>query len=160
MSIDFLCMNKVKLEKLFPHLADLNFHPSFSRSISRNPPLGGNLDEKIVQGQKRFWSLTLAVLLALSLAIPVGIAWAEENAPAPSAAGPTQAAGEQTPTPSEPTPEPSAPAPADGDEAPAETTEAPTATPTPTPEPRQQRRTPRRRPPRRRRSQPRRPHPL
>ena len=46
MSIDFLCMNKVKLEKLFPHLADLNFHPSFSRSTSRNPPLGGNLDEK------------------------------------------------------------------------------------------------------------------
>ena len=77
----------------------------------------------------------MAVLLALSLAIPVGIAWAEESTPAPSAAGPTQAAGEQTPTPSEPTPEPSAPAPADGDEAPAETTEAPTATPTPTPDP-------------------------
>lgn len=91
--------------------------------------------KKIVQGQKRFWSLTLAVLLALSLAIPLGTAWAEESTPAPSAAGPTQAAGEQTPTPSEPTPEPSAPAPADGDEAPAETTEAPTGTPTPTPEP-------------------------
>ncbi len=91
--------------------------------------------KKIVQGQKRFWSLTLAVLLALSLAIPLGTAWAEESTPAPSAAGPTQAAGEQTPTPSEPTPEPSAPAPADGDEAPAETIEAPTATPTPTPEP-------------------------
>lgn len=91
--------------------------------------------KKIVQGQKRFWSLTLAVLLALSLAIPLGTAWAEESTPAPSAAGPTQAAGEQTPTPSQPTPEPSAPAPADGDEAPAETTEAPTATPTPTPDP-------------------------
>lgn len=91
--------------------------------------------KKIVQGQKRFWSLTLAVLLALSLAIPLGTAWAEESTPAPSAVGPTQAAGEQTPTPSQPTPEPSAPAPADGDEAPAETTEAPTATPTPTPEP-------------------------
>lgn len=91
--------------------------------------------KKIVQGQKRFWSLTLAVLLALSLAIPLGTAWAEENAPAPSAAGPTQAAGEQTPTPSEPAPEPSTPAPAAPDEAPAETTEAPTATPTPTPEP-------------------------
>ena len=91
--------------------------------------------KKIVQGQKRFWSLTLAVLLALSLAIPLGTALAEENAPAPSAAGPTQAAGEQTPTPSEPAPEPSTPAPADPDEAPAETTEAPTATPTPTPEP-------------------------
>lgn len=91
--------------------------------------------KKIVQGQKRFWSLTLAVLLALSLAIPLGTAWAEESTPAPSAAGPTQAAGEQTPTPSQPAPEPSAPAPADGDEAPAETTEAPTATPTPTPEP-------------------------
>lgn len=91
--------------------------------------------KKIVQGQKRFWSLTLAVLLALSLAIPLGTAWAEESTPAPSAAGPTQAAGEQTPTPSEPAPEPSTPAPADGDEAPAETTEAPTATPTPTPEP-------------------------
>ena len=91
--------------------------------------------KKIVQGQKRFWSLTLAVLLALSLAIPLGTAWAEESTPAPSAAGPTQAAGEQTPTPSQPAPEPSAPAPADGDEAPAETTEAPTATPTPTPDP-------------------------
>lgn len=91
--------------------------------------------KKIVQGQKRFWSLTLAVLLALSLAIPLGTAWAEESTPAPSAAGPTQAAGEQTPTPSQPTPDPSAPAPADGDEAPAETTEAPTATPTPTPDP-------------------------
>ena len=91
--------------------------------------------KKIVRGQKRFWSLTLALLLALSLAIPVGTALAEENAPAPSAAGPTQAAGEQTPTPSEPAPEPSTPAPADPDEAPAETTEAPTATPTPTPEP-------------------------
>ncbi len=91
--------------------------------------------KKIVQGQKRFWSLTLAVLLALSLAIPLGTAWAEESTPAPSAAGPTQAAGEQTPTPSEPAPEPSTPAPADGDEAPAETTEAPTATPTPTPDP-------------------------
>ena len=91
--------------------------------------------KKIVQGQKRFWSLTLAVLLALSLAIPLGTAWAEESTPAPSAAGPTRAAGEQTPTPSQPAPEPSAPAPADGDEAPAETTEAPTATPTPTPEP-------------------------
>lgn len=91
--------------------------------------------KKIVQGQKRFWSLTLAVLLALSLAIPLGTAWAEESTPAPSAVGPTQAAGEQTPTPSQPAPEPSAPAPADGDEAPAETTEAPTATPTPTPEP-------------------------
>ena len=91
--------------------------------------------KKIVQGQKRFWSLTLAVLLALSLAIPLGTAWAEESTPAPSAAGPTQAAGEQTPTPSEPAPGPSTPAPADGDEAPAETTEAPTATPTPTPEP-------------------------
>ncbi len=89
--------------------------------------------KKIVQGQKRFWSLTLAVLLALSLAIPLGTAWAEESTPAPSAAGPTQAAGEQTPTPSEPTPEPSAPAPADGDEAPAETTEAPTPTPDPAP---------------------------
>lgn len=91
--------------------------------------------KKIVQGQKRFWSLTLAVLLALSLAIPLGTAWAEESTPAPSAAGPTQAAGEQTPTPSEPAPEPSAPAPAASDEAPAETTEAPTATPTPTPDP-------------------------
>lgn len=91
--------------------------------------------KKIVQGQKRFWSLTLAVLLALSLAIPLGTAWAEESTPAPSAAGPTQAAGEQTPTPSQPALEPSAPAPADGDEAPAETTEAPTATPTPTPDP-------------------------
>lgn len=91
--------------------------------------------KKIVRGQKRFWSLTLALLLALSLAIPVGTALAEENAPAPSAAGPTQAAGEQTPTPSEPAPEPSTPAPAASDEAPAETTEAPTATPTPTPEP-------------------------
>lgn len=89
--------------------------------------------KKIVQGQKRFWSLTLAVLLALSLAIPLGTAWAEESTPAPSAAGPTQAAGEQTPTPSEPAPEPSAPAPADGDEAPAETTEAPTPTPDPSP---------------------------
>lgn len=77
----------------------------------------------------------MAVLLALSLAIPLGTAWAEESTPAPSAAGPTQAAGEQTPTPSQPAPEPSAPAPADGDEAPAETTEAPTATPTPTPDP-------------------------
>lgn len=89
--------------------------------------------KKIVQGQKRFWSLTLAVLLALSLAIPLGTAWAEESTPAPSAAGPTQAAGEQTPTPSQPAPEPSAPAPADGDEAPAETTEAPTPTPDPSP---------------------------
>ena len=89
--------------------------------------------KKIVQGQKRFWSLTLAVLLALSLAIPLGTAWAEESTPAPSAAGPTQAAGEQTPTPSQPTPEPSAPAPTDGDEAPAETTEAPTPTPEPAP---------------------------
>lgn len=77
----------------------------------------------------------MAVLLALSLAIPLGTAWTEESTPAPSAAGPTQAAGEQTPTPSQPAPEPSAPAPADGDEAPAETTEAPTATPTPTPDP-------------------------
>lgn len=77
----------------------------------------------------------MAVLLALSLAIPLGTAWAEESTPAPSAAGPTQAAGEQTPTPSQPAPEPSAPAPAASDEAPAETTEAPTATPTPTPEP-------------------------
>ena len=75
----------------------------------------------------------MAVLLALSLAIPLGTAWAEESTPAPSAAGPTQAAGEQTPTPSEPTPEPSTPAPADGDEAPAETTEAPTPTPDPSP---------------------------
>lgn len=91
--------------------------------------------KKIVRGQKRFWSLTLALLLALSLAIPVGTALAEENAPAPSAAGPTQAAGEQTPTPSEPALEPSTPAPAASDEAPAETTEAPTATPTPTPDP-------------------------
>lgn len=89
--------------------------------------------KKIVQGQKRFWSLTLAVLLALSLAIPLGTAWAEESTPAPSAVGPTQAAGEQTPTPSQPAPEPSAPAPADGDEAPAETTEAPTPTPDPSP---------------------------
>lgn len=89
--------------------------------------------KKIVQGQKRFWSLTLAVLLALSLAIPLGTAWAEESTPAPSAAGPTQAAGEQTPTPSQPAPEPSAPAPADGDEAPAETTEAPTPDPEPAP---------------------------
>lgn len=89
--------------------------------------------KKIVQGQKRFWSLTLAVLLALSLAIPLGTAWAEESTPAPSAAGPTQAAGEQTPTPSEPAPEPSTPAPADGDEAPAETTEAPTPDPEPAP---------------------------
>lgn len=89
--------------------------------------------KKIVQGQKRFWSLTLAVLLALSLAIPLGTAWAEESTPAPSAAGPTQAAGEQTPTPSQPTPEPSAPAPTDGDEAPAETTEAPTPDPEPAP---------------------------
>lgn len=89
--------------------------------------------KKIVQGQKRFWSLTLAVLLALSLAIPLGTAWAEESAPALSAAGPTQAAGEQTPTPSQPTPEPSAPAPTDGDEAPAETTEAPTPDPEPAP---------------------------
>ncbi len=89
--------------------------------------------KKIVQGQKRFWSLTLAVLLALSLAIPLGTAWAEESTPAPSAAGPTQAAGEQTPTPSEPAPEPSAPAPAASDEAPAETTEAPTPDPEPAP---------------------------
>ena len=89
--------------------------------------------KKIVQGQKRFWSLTLAVLLALSLAIPLGTAWAEESTPAPSAAGPTQAAGEQTPTPSEPAPEPSTPAPAASDEAPAETTEAPTPDPDPAP---------------------------
>lgn len=89
--------------------------------------------KKIVQGQKRFWSLTLAVLLALSLAIPLGTAWAEESTPAPSAVGPTQAAGEQTPTPSQPAPEPSAPAPAASDEAPAETTEAPTPTPDPAP---------------------------
>lgn len=89
--------------------------------------------KKIVQGQKRFWSLTLAVLLALSLAIPLGTAWAEESTPAPSAAGPTQAAGEQTPTPSEPAPEPSTPAPAASDEAPAETTEAPTPDPEPAP---------------------------